>query len=375
MNKILIVAALTLTTMLFSCRENFSPDLPSSGIGYLIVEGNLNPGNDSTVLRLTRSYSMQGQLMPLAELNATVIVEGSDGSTQPLPMTTAGFYMARRLSMSFSQTYKVRIKTGDGKEYLSEAITPLTTPPIDSIGMKRDGEGASFFVNTKGNESDSRYYRWDYDETWEINSYYTSLLIYQEDQNIVRDRRASEIEFQCWKYDTSSTIELGASTALSSNVINEKHLFRIPNQDERLAVRYSLNLRQYSMSRDAYNFYELMKKNTESLGTIFDPQPSELRGNLRCINDDNAIVIGYITASTVSTKRVFFTLPDWNFPQICLLDTVTPDSIQDFFVGGGLIPLFAEYTPRGDVAYYVSSFGRCVECTRRNGNLRRPDFW
>ncbi|MBO9658686.1 MAG: DUF4249 domain-containing protein [Chitinophagaceae bacterium] len=375
MKKKLILAALILPAIFFSCREQFSPNLPSTGIGYLIAEGNLNPGNDSTVLRLTRSYSMQGRPLPLAELNATVIVEGSDGSSQPLLMTAAGYYTARRLNMSFTETYRVRIKTTDGKEYLTDAITPLSTPAIDSIGIKRNENGASFFVNAKGTEDQSKYYRWDYDETWEINSYYNSVLIYQEDQNIVRDRLPSELEFRCWKYDTSSTIQLGASTALSSNVISEKMLFSIPNSDERLAVRYSLMLRQYSMSRDAYNFYELMKKNTESLGTIFDPQPSELRGNLKCINDENAIAIGFITASTVSSKRIFVQLSDWTYPQICLLDSITPDSIADFFVGGGLVPIMAEYTPRGNVAFYVASPGPCVECTRRNGNLRRPSFW
>jgi hypothetical protein len=375
MIKKIFFAALLVVSTLLACKEKFDPQLPSPGVGYLIVEGNLNPGNDSSVIRLTRSYSMQGRPLPLSELNATVIVEGTDGSTQPLLMTSAGFYTARRLNLSFAQQYKVRIKTRDGKEYLSELVTPLSTPSIDSIGLKRNGSGASFYVNSKGTENQSKYYRWDYDETWEINSYYNSLFIYQEAGNLVRDRLPSEVEFQCWKYDTSSTILLGASTALSANVINEKMLLTIPNNDERLAVRHSLMLRQYSLSKEAYNFYELMKKNTESLGTLFDPQPSELRGNISCINDNNAIVIGYITASTVSSKRIFTTLPDWIYPQICPLDTVPIDSIQDFFVGGGLIPVIAAYTPRGAVDYYLSSPGPCVECTRRRGNLSRPSFW
>lgn len=374
-----ISAALIGLSLLASCKERFVPDLPSPGTGYLIVEGNLNAGNaanDSTVLSLTRSYSLAGNALPVRETNAVITVEGADGTIQSLPMTSPGIYKSPHLTLSLNTTYNVRIKTKDGKEYLSDPLSPLTTPAIDSVGWKRDESGVQFYANATGAANSSKYYRWEYDETWQINSYYVSFLVY--DPPIVRDRIfPQEDRYTCWKYDTSASIIIGSSAALSSNLIYQQPLLKILQNDERLDVRYSLMVKQYSVTKDAYEFYEIMKKNTESLGTLFDAQPSELRGNIRCINDDQSIVIGYITASSVKAKRIFVSnLPDWNYPQPCETIDVTPDSIAYYFDGEAYIPLEKKANPlTGLVDSYAGALGRCVDCTKRNGNLSKPSYW
>jgi hypothetical protein len=370
-----IFTALLGLSLLVSCKERFMPDLPSPGTGYLIVEGNLNAGNDSTVLSLTRSYSLDGNALPVRETNAAITVEGADGSTQTLQMTLPGIYRSLHLNLTPNTTYNVRIKTKDGKEYLSDPLSPLTTPVIDSVGWKRDESGIQFYANAQGANNSSKYYRWEYDETWQINSYYKSFLVY--DPPVIRDRLfPQEDRYTCWKYDTATSIIIGSSAALSSNLVYQQPLLKIPQNDERLAVRYSLMVKQYSVTKDAYEFYEIMKKNTESLGTLFDAQPSELRGNIRCINDDQSIVIGYITASSVERKRIFVSNVDnWNYRQNCETVNVTPDSIVDYFDGEAYIPLEKVLEPNGTVRYYTGAISRCVDCTRRNGNLSKPSYW
>src|SRR5690606_35363898 len=109
-------------------------------------------------------------------------------------------------------------------------------------------------------------------------SYYFSEFIYEND--LVRPRVfPNEDVSVCWKYANSSTILLGSSAKLQSAVISEKPLTTIPAGHEKLAKRYSILVKQYAIDKKAYEFYSLMKKNTESLGSIFDPQPSEIRGN------------------------------------------------------------------------------------------------
>lgn len=361
---------------LASCKEKFVPKIPSPGAGYLVVEGNLTAGLGVTDIRISRTYPLDVTSSSQMEKDAAVAVEGSDGSNQPLPMTSAGHYTSPQLLFTSGSTYKLRIKTTDGKEYLSDAISPLTTPPIDSIGWKRDEQGFQFYVNAKGTNDNSRYYRWEFDETWEIRSFFYSLFVYEKPK--VRPRKQpEEMVFYCWKYGISNSLYLGSTAALSSNTVHEKILHRIPNGDEKLSVRYSLLLRQYSLSREAYDFYELMKKNTESLGSVFDMQPSELRGNIHCINDDNAIAIGYVTGATVSSKRIFVEKPvGWQFNEGCQSFTVVYDSVDYYFNGGGAIPIEEAYDPvTGAAIGYLGSAARCVDCTRRSGNLQKPSYW
>ena len=123
----------------------------------------------------------------------------------------------------------------------------------------------------------------------------------------------------------------------------------------------------------------MMKKNTEGLGTIFDPQPSEVKGNIHSTSDPNELVIGYVSATNMDEKRYFISradLPDWAFIQYCPEIQVlnSPDSIAEAYRGGGAI-YDAIRTPLGVVTYYLFSDLPCVECPARGGSLGKPSYW
>jgi hypothetical protein len=154
----------------------------------------------------------------------------------------------------------------------------------------------------------------------------------------------------------------------------------IGKNDEKLDVRYSMLVKQYALDKKGFEFYELMKRNTETVGTVFDPQPSEIWGNIQCISNPEEFVIGYINASTVEERRMFVSnteLDSWNYPQFCPITNVAnnPDSIALSFTTG-LSPFDALWDPTGQtIIAYLSSSRPCVECTARAGSLVRPSFW
>jgi hypothetical protein len=364
---------LVIFTGLFSCRERFSPNVPSLEQSFLVVEGNLNAGRDSTVIRLTRTYKLDANASIKTEDKATVTVEGSDNTVRGLTWRGNGYYTSLDLNMVINTNYRLRIKTTTGKEYVSDFVKARETPLIDSISWEREEKGVRIFANTKDLTNNSRYYRWDFDETWEIRSFYHSFYIYQG--NGVRRRvLPAEDVFFCWKYDISRSIPLANSTRLQNDVIYKAPIMFIPNKDERLSVRYSIFVRQYALDKEAYNFYELMKKNTEEIGSIFTPQPSEIRGNLDCVTDPSEYVLGYVTASTVKTQRIFIKVDSWQFPQNCPDFRVPdrPDSIAFYFASGALIPY--DFFTDPDF-HYKGSYPECCDCTRRGGSLIKPSYW
>src|SRR5690606_41864672 len=74
-----------------------------------------------------------------------------------------------------------------------------------------------------------------------------------------------------------------------------------------ISVIYSFLTRRSSdlLSELAYNFMVMMKKNSEQLGSVFDPQPSQLAGNMSCITDPEEMVIGFIEVAEEKAKRIF----------------------------------------------------------------------
>ena len=370
------LSCLLMMLLITSCKDNYAPALVNSDKNILVVEGVLDAAGSQTQVRLSRSTGIDNFNNIIAEDGAQITVEGESGTPQPLYASGGGFYRGF-LSLNTSSRYRVRIRTLDGKEYLSAYTDVKITPPIDSIGWTRNAEGIIIHANTHDDSGNTTYYRWEYEETWEIHSFYFSNLIYIN--NAVRARSfPSEDRSVCWKHANSTNILTASSAKLGSDRISAAPLLFIPNGSERLTWRYSILVRQYALEKNAYEFYDLMKKNTESIGTIFDPQPSEVRGNFTCISDPEEPVIGHVTAGTVQTQRIFINssqVPHWVFPESCPVQNVTPDSIRYYFEGDGYMPYSVKETENGGIEYYLSSYGICVDCTKRGGTVQRPAFW
>lgn len=372
MKRLYILAVIVLVSGI-ACRDEFDADVQSQDQTFLVVEGNLNAGNDSTIIRLTRTFALDGNARLVSENNATLTVEGNDNTTRPLIPKGGGYYVSPNLNLVIGTQYRLRIRTIAGKEYLSEYVKARVTPPIDSINSEERDDGQLWiYANTHDPAAATRYYRWSFDETWEINSSFYSMYIYENGSVRPRNMPAEEV-FYCWKYDTSKSVLLANSNNLTEDKIFRAPLTRIPFSNEKLSVRYSIQVRQYALDKDAYNFYEMMKKNTEEIGGIFTPQPSELKGNIKCTSDPAEYVLGFVTASTVDTKRIFVRLSRPAFSLYCPQKIVTtiPDSTDYYFQHGDYMPYdynFNDFT-------YLSSVPQCVDCRERGGSLKRPTYW
>jgi hypothetical protein len=368
----IIFIVVILSISLGSCREAYTPPFIDIQKSFLVVEANLNPGPGITNVSLSRTTSLKSSGAPVFVNNAQVIVEGKDNSNYPLAGIGGGQYRSS-LSLVIGNEYRLRITTSEGKTYLSSYVMAKQSPPIDSIGWDREGADIRIHANTKDLSGSSKYYRWDYDETWEQRSAYFSDLIYIHPTNTIRERVLPDEDVSvCWTGRTSTEILLANSTRLASDIIHKAPLILIPRGSEKLGVRYSVLVRQYVLDRDAYNFFELMRKNTEEIGSLFSPQPSEVRGNITCTSDAQEYVLGYVTASTVEQSRIFIRIP-WTYSQYCpeIRVPANPDSLRAVFGSGSVMPYLYNFPP----PVYIGSFSECVDCRTRGGTTVRPSFW
>lgn len=360
-----------------ACKERYNPDIISSPESYLVVEGVLNTAAGPTSIRVSRSYKLDDTARLQGERNALVTVEGKDNTTRQLSMTGDGIYTSPDLALAIGQEYRLRIITVTGKEYLSDYLVARKTPAIDSIGFRQDADGVQVYANAHDATGNTRYYRWEYDETWEIRTYYNSVYKYVNDIVVPRVFPADAVSV-CWKYANFNRIILWSTASLQSDIVYRAPVVFIPNGHEKLAVRYSIMVRQYALDKSGYEFYEQMRKNTEGLGTIFDPQPSEVRGNVHSVTDPKEMVIGYLTATSVEEQRYFISrdqLRNWRYEQDCPEIPVlnNPDSIKAAYDGGGSI--YSAIERNGFISHYLFSPIECVECTARDGSLTRPSYW
>jgi hypothetical protein len=362
---------------LTSCKERFEPNLPIVPQGYLVVDGFIN-ARGVTQVKLSRTTPLDQKKTLRPELNATLQIQGEDNSSYSFITSANGTYTSANNILNPSTRYRLRIRTSNNKEYLSDYASVKITPVMDSVSWTQEADGVQIYVTTHDDQNKSVYYRWEYDETWEIRSAYFAFYKYENGKIVPRGNNEPNI-YYCWKYDTLRSIVLQSSEKLTKDIISLKPLRFIPYLDEKMGVRYSIQVRQYALDKQAFQFYELLRKNTESLGTIFDPQPSVITGNIHSLSDPKELVIGYIGVTTMQQQRIFIDawrlgVRTYNINSECVSIDVPnhPDSLAQYVPPSW--PYDAIFDGPGIKAYKVAT-SRCVDCRLRGGSNVKPSFW
>jgi len=390
------------------CRKPYDPPATSATNSYLVVEGVINAGPDSTFIRVSRTVKISDKIVANPETRAVLTVEGDQNTSYPLMEISKGNYASPGLNLDNNHKYRLRIKTFDNKQYLSDYVEVLNSPPIDSINYDLKGAltipGVNVYVNTHDQSNKIKYYRWDYQETWMIISHYPSYFKSNGDTVLGRNLVTDNIT-DCWQSDTSSTVVLGSSAKLTQNVIFGQPIISIASSSEKVRAKYSILVKQYALSEGAYNFYINVKKNTEQLGSIFDALPSVINGNIHSVTNAAEPVIGYISVGSTSSKRIFIdnrNLPKWstdtsyyagchlafglipccyyNFPpgpknQVDAYINYNPNAYNISGNQDPLIPIDAIVIHPGTPPIgYTASTKQCVDCTVRGTN-KPPAFW
>jgi hypothetical protein len=377
MNKIIYLFALW--GMLSGCLQKFEPSVKPIPSGLLVVEGVINSGQGPTMISLSRTNALYDTTR-LSETGARVRVEGSDSSLYPLLETAPGNYQDSQLRLDPALRYRLRIQTQDGRSYLSDYAPVLSTPPMDSISWQSGPEGVRIFVNTQDPTKAIRYFKWDYAETWEFQSTY--LPVWKFDTTAIGIQIVQTgpdlSKYTCWQTLPSTQLLLGSSVGLVQGIISDMPLNFIPRASQKLSVEYSILVHQYALTQGAYEFLEEMKKNTEETGSLFDPQPSQLSGNIHCLTSPSELVIGYVIIASAQSGRIFISnvqVPHWNYSAYCPQDSILPPKKITEALAKDEVPL---YVLNRDLAHGIDSIiavsDYCVDCTL-TGTNQKPSFW
>src|SRR5882724_6118443 len=277
-----------MTVLMISCKHPYEPKVFKTSDHLLVVSGFINVGQNAvTTINLTRSQNITDTTLAVPELYAQVAVQSDNGENFSLAGQGDGNYISSALNLDHSQSYKLKINSNDGNEYLSDPIPVKITPAIDSITWQQLNDvtkekDVTVYVNTHDPNNDTRYYRWDFTETWQYSSFLSGIWGLKDNIVIYKNDSSTQTD-SCWRTAESKNIDITTTLALSDDVVSQFPLIVIPKNDERISVRYSILVRQYALTPEAYQYRANLQKNTELNGTIFDPQPLQLNSNIHCI--------------------------------------------------------------------------------------------
>lgn len=368
-----------LIMVLIRCKQEYATPAIKAANNYLVVDGFINTGSNTvTSFKLSRTLNLNDSTTTAKpELQAQVTIRGSKGASYPLVDTgNTGEYTTFPLTLDLTQQYSIAVTTADGQKYSSDPVPCKQTPPIDSIWWRQPGD-LDIYVNTHDPSGNTRYYRYNYTETWQHNAELSTVWTVVNGMIVATD--STNQKENCWTTATSTNVLVTTSAALGQDIISGYTINAIPNGNPRLNIRYSILVRQYALTENAYNYWLLIQKTSQNLGTLFDLQPTQLVGNIHCVTTPSQPVIGYISASSLQQQRIFILhtyLNNWpqNQPVYgCDTATIPQNPVN---------PLIYNYPDTFYAPWYFITNGPlvlvsrfCLDCTLFGGTNKKPSFW
>jgi len=392
MKLIYIIASICLIALLwFGCREVYDPEINQEDLELLVVEGHIEMEGGKSEVKLSYTSpvgSGQAEFTSVSDAVVNILLRQKNGEEQfyPMHITHPGTYV-NETYLSPEHQYRLSINIPNKGLYLSDWITPIISPPIEEVGFtQKEDNDIEIHVNTHGTET-AEYFIWEFDETWIFSTPHTSFLKYKklsEQKDTMIFRTPDEMIDKCFLSDKSTNIIIGSSGQYQNDYIFQKKIQYIPSGSEKLGHRYSIFVRQRAISKEAYEFYEILRKNSADVGGIFSPLPSVMSTNIYHQDDAEKKAVGFLTAGRSVEKRIFIDrteIPYWQvrnpFYAGCefSVDTIPLADIKLYFGNNSRIPLSGVLGPFGiNYVAYLGASRKCADC-RVRGTKTKPDFW
>jgi hypothetical protein len=230
--------------------------------------------------------------------------------------------------------YWLNITLPDGSSYRSQPETLLPVPAIDSVYYRIVEETLydpanrpysstklPIYVSVQDPVATDNFYRWDWNALEQI--------------------------FTLSQLDTAvTTCYLIPSLKRNNSIVISGDEFNNGNEFEQLiytlpydrSSQFLITVHQYSLNKSAYDYWQQVLQESRRTGSIFDPAPINVAGNIVSEDDTQKTVLGYFMASAVTNKRL-------------LIDRSivkgTPDDLRDFGDCRFIYPNSFEEKPEG----------------------------
>ncbi|MBX2871734.1 MAG: DUF4249 domain-containing protein [Saprospiraceae bacterium] len=395
-----IYAAL-LAVGVWTCVEPFEPEIGSYE-RTLVVDAVFTNSEEPSKVYLSRSFDYGAIEVPVVT-GAQVLIEDDQGNSATLEETKDGTYETNPALFpgQIGRSYRLIINTPDGNRFESTWELMKAAPSVETIEAEfREQElddplqaavpGLQLQLSTRDTENNTRYYRWEFEETYQYLLRYPPFIgvefgpIPGRGNDEIFEISGPEFEgFRCWKTEDSRQILVATTENLTEDVVEDFPLHFVSNKTPRLAYRYSILVKQYAISKENYEFLNKVKEINQTTGSLFDAIPNEVFGNISSSDGKNIPVLGYFSVAGLSTKRAFFDRQDTPFSTSppfgpsCLNDTIPLSFITlDRKLNGNGWVLYDYHVNDNDERIgYLLSRPPCTRCAGNDATNIKPDFW
>ncbi len=305
-----------------SCVDKIEIDYNLNS-NILTVEGQVSDQIPTTI-QLSNSRTSGRSVYNEPIKNAVVEILVGDGSKLNLTESPAGSYNAPNAFRGVEgQTYQLRFKMTNGAVYQS-SIEKVTKSPeikklyhsfnqsgiLDANGKRVLGSSFDVFLDLDDPADKRNYYLWKWQlyerqnvcitcEQGYLNSFSFQCTKVNLRPPAVYPTYDYECSGQCWEILYNSDINILSDIFTNGKSIVGRRVAQVPFYSDQGCL---IEVQQYAVSSEAYQYYSLLRDISQTTGTLTDTPPATAVGNIQNLANSSERVIGYFGA--VSSKNI-----------------------------------------------------------------------
>lgn len=299
---------------LASCEKPYHPDNLDTGERIPAIQGSLNNGPGPCQLTLYWASPFGNHRQDPIE-DAAVSILDDMGNREPLAMLTPGVYETS--SDDFrgipGRTYTLHLVLPNGDIYESTP-TPLDSVPLTYSLYERIGTKQDYVRDDYGNFIFTAYKGLYYYVDMTLNTTQQHFYAYNTRMITQFKVHTSNHVFFIWKISYLNTIpNIKATIEYNDKAMVKEHLLGFMTYYENRDLNpvnpprpagWVLITSIYSISDEVYNYYQSVVKQLNSNSQIFDPVPSQVTGNIKCLNDPSKKALGVFEVAFKYSKNI-----------------------------------------------------------------------
>jgi hypothetical protein len=400
-NLIKLIYFSAIVSLLICCTEKYELTADNHE-SLLVVEATLVDELGTQSVKLSRTISLNTD-EPIYVNNAQVWVEDGNQNTYTFSITEKGEYVSDSDFKTIEgESYVLHITTAEGIKYVSSSEVAPPSSEIQNISAElqtiNGQEGVQVLVSNSPGEA--VYFKYDYEETYKIVApFYSSLDFTMEnivgsgtnvEYDIVLQPKEENVRV-CYSTDYSTAIIQASLRELGVNSVIDFPVRFIESDNSIIAERYSILVKQYVQSFEAYNFYRILKELGITENLLVENQPGFIQGNITAVENPDESVVGFFQVSSISKSRLYFDYSDFNFLKPPYFYDCNFELDLDYFdrttLDGDpndyryMFTVFSRAEELQDIKYFEGEFhlytfvtANCGDCSRFSSTVI-PEFW
>lgn len=331
--------------LLNGCVEPINFDVPQAS-AQIVIEGKISDRPGPYEVKISGGIDLNADSAKAEPIsNARVVLYDNEGNSELFTETAAGLYRTGGIIKGeVGNSYHITLETADGSQYKS---TPDVLNPVGEI-FDIDIEFESrtveeefgeinadvFQVYINADGAGQPYTRWRFTGIFRIETYpglhmtdnppYTPFkdpfpcsgyIVTESDlwEGGTLEKVGDCACCECWVYVYEQKPQLSTDELVNDGLYRQVKVGEIALTSEAFHDKYLIEVEQMSMTKSAYEFFNLIKAQKEGADNIFQPASGEIIGNIKAVNSKDR-VIGLFWATSISRKHRYVTKEDLPYP-------------------------------------------------------------